>query len=197
MTDEQLMLHCQGGDTRAFDELVARYRARLYNFILRSVGEVDLAEDVLQEVFIRAFQARERYAPQAKFATWLYRIATNACHNARASRAYRDRAQTQSLEQAGGLAEADVPPLIEALPDGQPGPLEVVLADELQTALFQALRALPPPYRTVLLLRHVEDLSYAEISAILDVPEGTLKVRAHRGRLMLRQQLRPYLEGEA
>jgi RNA polymerase sigma-70 factor (ECF subfamily) len=192
MTDEQLMLHCQGGDTRAFDELVARYRTRLYNFILRSVGEVDLAEDVLQEVFIRAFRARAGYAPQAKFATWLYRIATNACHNARASRAYRDRAQTQSLEQAGG--EADVPPLIEALPDNQPGPLEVVLANELQAALFKALHALPPPYRTVLLLRHVEDRSYAEISTILDVPVGALKVRAHRGRLMLRQQLRPYLE---
>jgi RNA polymerase sigma-70 factor (ECF subfamily) len=169
--DVRLMLAFQAGDDAAFDALFARWAGRVLRFVERMVGEASVAEDLVQETFVRVWRARGRYRAEARFSTWLFTIAGNAARNER-RRPFR-RAPHEPEGDASALA-ADDPPA-----DAQ------LAARREAKALEAALAALPPRQREALWLRAVEGLSYAEVAAALGASEMSVKALIHRARVAL------------
>ncbi len=187
-----LIERAQARDTEAFDQIVHRYADRLYNYVVRMLGNAQDAEDVVQEVFLRAYQALPSFDGRASLSTWLFRIATNLCidHRRKQSR----RVQTVSIHRD----EANEDELGEwDFPDTQtPNPLEHALNQELQQVVEQAIAELSPKLKTVLLLYDVEELSYEEISQVLNIPMGTVKSRLNLARTQVQKRVEAYLRGE-
>jgi RNA polymerase sigma-70 factor (ECF subfamily) len=168
--DDRLVRRAQRGDSGAFATLVDAHRHRLYTLAVRELGSSADAEDAVQETLIRAWRALPRFRAEASFSTWLYRICLNAVHDQRA------RAARGSGVPLDDLAEpAD--------------PRDSILEAELSGELQLALAALDETYRTAVVLYDVLGRSYAEISAVLGVPEGTVKSRIFRGRTELARRL--------
>jgi RNA polymerase sigma-70 factor (ECF subfamily) len=180
--DEGLLIaRVQQGDTAAFGELVGRYQSRLYTLAYRMLGQREEAEDTVQEAFVQAFRALHRFRPGERFAPWIYRIATNLCIDALRKRRYRQLSLDSPV-----LEDAD---RYRYVAGGGNSPEEELLAADLRRWLERAVGALPPNYRAVVVLRHVQGLSYQEIAAVLGVPLGTVKTRLFRAREILRRQL--------
>jgi RNA polymerase sigma-70 factor (ECF subfamily) len=172
----ELITQAQQGDRRAFGQLVRRHRERVVNVVYRMCGDANLAEDVAQEAFIRAWQHIPTYRPRSPFRNWVYRIATNLALD----KLRRER-ETVNLD-AVPLAAAD-------------NGLEAVLEGaERGERVRQAVLALPPASRAVLVLREYEELSYREISDALGIPMGTVMSRLNYARNQLRESLAPGLE---
>src|SRR5579883_2436907 len=171
-------------DTAAFAVLVERYRGRIIALSLRMlagrIGGIDEAEDVAQETFVAAFDRRETFRHGEKFRPWIYRIAVNRCMD-RLRRQAR-RPEHTDLEHAGQIASESAEPL------------EWLLAGEWEEHLQQAVAALPPAYRAVFVLRHLDDLSYEEIAHAAGLPLGTVKTHLFRARAQLRQALSDYFD---
>ncbi len=180
--DVRLMLAFSRGDTSAFDALFLRWAGPLLRYLDRMVRDRATAEELVQEVFIRVYGARDRYRPDARFSTWLYRIATNLALNE--LRRPRRRDPHTSLD-------ADGAPL---LPSEEPGAEAVVDARRAGAAVLHELEALPERQRAALCLAAVEGLSYSEIAEALDTSEKAVKALVHRARATLAARLRP--EGE-
>lgn len=160
-------------DPQAFSQLVERYQHKIYSFTYHMVGRREDAEDLAQEVFLRAFAALSRFRPGAPFSPWLYKIAANLCIN------HLKRRRKDSL------LDSDRPD--ESLLGSPPAYVE---DKEERIAVGQALVALPEEYRAVVLLRHGSGLSYEEIAQALDLPLGTVKTRLFRAREKLRERLK-------
>lgn len=173
------MLALRAGDTAAFDVLFRRWSGPLLRYLERMVRDLAVAEELVQEAFIRVHEARERYRPQARFSTWLYRIATNLALNE--LRRPRHRAVHRSADAA------DAPPLVAT----GPGADDVVEARRRAGAAQRALGDLPEKQRAALCLAAVEGLSYAEVAEALDVTEKAVKSLVHRARTSLAQRLGP------
>jgi RNA polymerase sigma-70 factor (ECF subfamily) len=174
--DEELILRAQRGDGAAFGDLVRRTQDRVFNLAFRMTGDRDMAADVTQDAFLRAFRSLGKLREPGRFSSWLLKIVSNLSLDALSARG------TVSLDAL--LEEGD-----EHLPVSGSDPvdaLEGVIADE---AIAAALDKVPPVYRQVLVLRHIEDLPYERIAEILDIPLGTVKTRLFRGR----EQLRAFL----
>lgn len=168
-----LIARAQAGDHRAFAALVRRYQDRIFRFILRMVGSREEAMDLTQETFMKAHQALPNWRPEAQFSTWLFRIAHNAALDV-----------LRRLERVRFVSFAELAPGEDdhALPDPAPQPDER-LADRQRIGLLErALGELPAEQREILLLRELEDMSYAEIAATLGIAEGTVKSRIARAR---------------
>ena len=180
--DGELIVLSQSGDREAFAELVRRYQGRIFNFTYRLLRHHEEAEDATQEVFLRAFRSLDRYCPEQPLAAWLYRIANNLCIDI----ARRRRLKTSSLTVAG---EREDPAELE-IPDNSGNPELLFTGNETRRAIEDAIAALPYKYRVVTVLRHLQDLSYQEISAITGQPEGTVKAQIFRARRILREKLR-------
>ncbi|HEY3342519.1 MAG TPA: RNA polymerase sigma factor [Anaerolineae bacterium] len=176
-SDEELLAKIGQGDEAALKELFERYHVRLYNFILRTVGEDMLAEDVFQETFIRLAQKAGTYQPRAKAVTWIYRIAYNLSIDA--------------LRRSKRLL--DYEEISEQLPDYQRLPYEVVLQNQQRLMLKDALDQLSAPQRAVILLAVIEERSQLEIAEMTGVPVGTVKSRLHYALRRLEQLLRPHI----
>jgi len=167
------------GDAAAFEELVRRHQHRVYAVALRIVRAHDVADDVAQEAFLRAWRALDRFEPGRPFAPWVCRIAANlAINHVRSPRA-----------REGGLPEGDH----ETPAAGDPGPLEAVLDDEAARVLDAAVAALPAEQRAVFVLRAVEEMAYDEIADALSLSPGTVMSRLFRAREKLARALEPYL----
>ncbi len=177
--DVRLMLAFRAGDVSAFDALFRRWAAPLLRYLERMIGDAPVAEELLQEAFLRVHRARERYEPQAKFSTWLYQIGTNLALNE--LRRPRRRDPHRSLD-----AE-DAPPL----PAGSPRSDDVVHARRVSEAVEQELAALPEKQRAALWLSAVEGLSYADVAQALDVTPKAVKALVHRARVTLAEKLQP------
>jgi RNA polymerase sigma-70 factor (ECF subfamily) len=162
------------GDQDAFRELVVRYHPRIFNLIHNLIRDRDEADDLAQEVFIKAFRSLSGFKGQAQVYTWLYRIAVNRCLDWLKNRGRRPEV---SLERAGA-----------ALQDSSAADAEVGQR-ELGRALERALGTLPPDYRAALTLREVDGLSYEEIAGVMDCSVGTVKSRLFRARLRLQRML--------
>jgi len=189
-SDEQLMLNAGQGDRNAFDELVRRYSSRMVNVAYQVLGDRELAEDVAQETFLRAYKSAARYRQISKFSTWLYTIALNLCRNELRRRKFK----TYSLE---GMAERDEESKVRVdIPDEKTQPDLDLERKEAGTLVRQAVEKLPEKFKTPLVLRDIQELTYEEISEILDLPEGTVKSRINRGRLRVKEILRPYYGSE-
>lgn len=174
-SDAELVSRTLAGDTRAFDDLVTRYRERIFRVawhMLRSPAEAD---DVTQEVFIRAFRSLNKFRGDAGFFTWLYRIAANMVY----THARKQTRQREIHQQAH--TEGDWYCLAVKTPE------ELTASGEIKQLVEQGLMHLDPRFREVLVLREIEGLETAEVSEILGVPEGTVKSRLFRAHDELRE----------
>jgi RNA polymerase sigma-70 factor (ECF subfamily) len=180
ISDEELMVSLGKGNPLCLEVLVERYKLKIINFVYRMVGDLDQAEDIAQEVFIRVYRHRERYQPIAKFSTWLYTIAANL---AKSELRRRSIFNPISLTRLKG----------ERLSSIKKGPDKALLEKELGQKIQEGIEKLKPKYRVPLILRDIEGLSYVEISQIVDCPLGTVKSRINRARLQLRERLDDYL----
>jgi RNA polymerase sigma-70 factor (ECF subfamily) len=177
--DEELLLaRARRGDRSAFDELVRRYQRRVYGVARRIVRSHDVADDVAQEAFVRAWRALDRFELGRPFGPWICRIAANLALNHVRS----PQAREEGLPEGHGEAPARAA-----------GPLEQALDAECARVLEQALAALPPAQRAVFVLRAHEELSYEEIAQALQVSPGTVMSRLFRARERLAEALAPYL----
>jgi RNA polymerase sigma-70 factor, ECF subfamily len=185
--DQRLIDECLAGRTDAFDQLVVRYQDRLYNTLVRIVGSADEARDVAQDAWVHAFHKLETFRGDSAFYSWLFRIAFNAAVTAKR----KARRMSASLDAARDLAGREI---ADGRKDGQPShPLELAERQELVKA---AVAQLPEEYRTVLVLKEMEDLKYEEIAKIVGCPVGTVRSRIHRARAELRERLRGLFQEE-
>jgi RNA polymerase sigma-70 factor (ECF subfamily) len=176
--DAQLMLRYAAGDARAFDELYAAHRGALWRFIRRSVRDAAATDDVFQECWSRVIASRERYRPEARFATWLFHIAHNCCMDHWRKSGRRDR--RESMDEDAVAAAAD---------ESQDGPVDALLAGEAAERLAAALARLPPEQRTAFLLYVEGGLSVAEIGETTEVNPETAKSRLRYAVARLKQAL--------
>jgi len=168
--DVRLMLAFRDGEAAAFDRLFERWSAPLLRYLERMVRDTGTAEELVQEVFLRVYRARERYKPEARFSTWLYRIGTNLALNELRRPRRRDPHDSIDADDARPLAAE-----VSRVDD-------VVHARRLGEAAARELDALPERQRAALWLTAVEGLSYAEVAEALDVSEKAVKALVHRAR---------------
>ena len=181
------MLDVKAGDAASFELLLQKYRTPLVNFLYRMVRDSAVAEDLAQEVFLRVYRARKKYAPNAKFTTWLFRIATNLALNT--LRDTRHRQTEVSLDQAGDSEGSDLPAL--ELPDRRPGVEQQLLARDRAELIRRAIHTLPEKQRAAVLLHKYHELDYDRIARILDCSESALKSLLFRAYETLRVQPAP------
>lgn len=183
-----LVERCRAGDASAWEEIVRLHSGRLYGLCYRFTGRAEDAQDLTQEVFIKAYRHLDRYdAGKAALGTWLVAIARHALVD-HFRRSKSDR-RTDSLDDhpADGhddRADAGLP-----IEDGAPSPFETLARRERQELVQRALDGLRPEYREVVILRDLQDMDYADIAAVIGVPEGTVKSRLNRGRAELARLL--------
>jgi RNA polymerase sigma-70 factor (ECF subfamily) len=177
--DVRLMLAFRAGDDAAFDALFERWAGRLLRYLERMLREPATAEELVQESFLRVYRARERYEPEARFSTWLYRIATNLALNELRRPRRRDPHDSLDAEDAAPLAQV------------QPATDDVVHARRMGEGVEAALGALPERQRLALWLSAVEGQSYADVARALDVSEKAVKALVHRARVSLTTRLDP------
>lgn len=171
--DKELLALVKSGNMTAFSALVDRYKVRLFNLIYRMLQNKEEAEDLLQETFLRVFRERERYDPNYAFSTWIYTIALNLCRN--------ELKRRKRFKFFG----------MDLIKDDRRYAVETKAGQNcLGSTLEKAIASLPVKYRTVFVLREVNQLSYEEMSESLGIPLGTVKSRVNRARLILRRKLK-------
>ncbi|MFD2630453.1 RNA polymerase sigma factor SigW [Oceanobacillus kapialis] len=171
------------GDQSAFEDVVSFFQSKIYQHCYRMLGNAHEAEDIAQEAFIRAYVNIHSFDEKRKFSTWLYRIATNLTID-RIRKRKPDYYLDAEIKGTEGLN------MYSQLADQGRLPGEEVEGMELQRYIHQEISELPPKYRSIIILRYLEEFSLQEISDILDIPLGTVKTRIHRGREALRKKLR-------
>ncbi len=184
-SDEDLIERFQNGDLYAFDLIVKRYKNQLLNFVYRFLGNAEEAEDLVQETFLRVYRNRKAYQKVAKFSTWIYTIAGNL---AKTELRKRKRRKFFSISDLG-YNEKDYDISDEAY-----NPEKDVDGRMKEEIIHREIEELSPKFREVIILRDVQQLSYEEISQIVNIPLGTVKSRVNRGRLKLQEKLRHILE---
>ncbi|WP_010631745.1 RNA polymerase sigma factor SigW [Sporolactobacillus vineae] len=181
--EKRLIKKVKKGDHQAFADLVDRYKNSVCSICLRMVGNREEAEDLSQEAFIRAYNNISKFDSDRKFSTWLFRIATNLSIDS-----LRRKKPSVSLDAeipgTEGLA------LNTLLPGNTVPPDEQIVMAETEQWIQKEIGALPDKYRSAVILKYVEDLSLKEISEIMRLPVGTVKTRVHRGREMLRKNMK-------
>jgi RNA polymerase sigma-70 factor (ECF subfamily) len=185
--EAELVTELQAGSDEAFDWLVTHYHAPVYSLVFGVVGEAADAADVTQEVFLKAFRGIRGFRRGSSLKTWLYRIAIREALNQRRWWWRHRRQQTSIDGEAGGEQGAF------DLEDLGATPFDLLAAREVQAVVHQALRAVPEVFRTAVILRDLEGLSYEEVAEVLDLSVGTVKSRILRGRRALREILEPLL----
>ncbi len=188
-SDVQLMLGVKAGDDASFELLLAKYRTPLVHFLFRMVRDAATAEDLAQEVFLRVYRARKKYAPSAKFTTWLFRIATNLALNA--IRDSRNEKMGISIDDPAGAGSSEGEQQRMDVPDKRPGLVERMMERDRAAVIKRAILALPEKQRAAVLLHKYHDLDYDEIADILDCSESALKSLLFRAYETLRVQLAP------
>jgi len=185
LTDEKLVQLALDGDEEAFGLLVRRYQRRLTAFLSQLVGDLELARELSQEAFVRAWSALARFDPKYRFSTWLFRIA----HNLGIDQLRRRRLKTVSLYRTDAEgAEVEV-----VVPDTEKDPLGHLENHVLASELRQVIDELRPEYRELVLLRHFAGLSYQEIADFKEMPLGTVKNKLFRAHSVLRKALAEFL----
>ena len=170
------------GDQNAYADIVNLYQHKLYQICYRMLSNKQEAEDIAQEAFVRAYINLHSYDQKRKFSTWLYRIATNLCID-------RIRKKKPDYYLDAQVPGTDGLDMYSQIASDEKLPEETVEQMELQERIQYEISRLPDKYRSVIVLKYIEELSLQEISEILDMPLGTVKTRIHRGREALRKQL--------
>lgn len=185
-SDKELVRLCRKGDERAAHELVSRFERPVFSQVRRMVRDQELAEDLAQEAFVRAFDRLDQYDPEYKFSSWLFKIA----HNLTIDHLRKKGLDTVSIH---GAPDATTPDEQEAtavtLESRRERPDERFEAEALGEEIEAAIGELRPAYREAVLLRHVQGHSYRKVAEIMDVPLGTVKTYIHRARNELQDKL--------
>jgi len=185
-SDQALAARAAEGEERAFREILRRYERPVFSLLYRMVRDRELAEDLAQEAFVRAFNAIGTYSPRYKLSSWLFKIANNLAIDHLRKR----QLDTVSIDGAPtAVTESEVAQTRLELESEDETPEEYAENRELGNQIEAAIGKLRPQYRTATVLRHVEGFSYEEIAGIMDLPLGTVKTYIHRARLELRELL--------
>ncbi len=174
-SDQKLVERVQKGDNGAFDLLVLKYQHKIVNLVMRYVRDPELAQDITQEAFIKAYRALPRFRGESAFYTWMYRIAVNTAKNYLAAQRRRpmelelDMQDPEQYELHAKLKETDTP-------EG------ITLSNELMEIVENAIAALPEDLQTAIILRELEGMSYEEIAQTMECPVGTVRSRIFRAR---------------
>jgi len=192
LPDADVVALAQQGREAAYRELIRRYERPVFSLVYRMVRDRELAEDLTQDTFIKVLNHIDRYRPEFKLSSWLFKIANNVAID----HLRRRQVDTISMDGSPHAATTDA---IEAtsfdVVGEQESALDEMEARELGGAIEQAIARLRPEYRACILLRHVEGRSYEEIATTLDLPLGTVKTYIHRARHELRRALEPLRDG--
>ena len=191
-SDEELMMSCSRGKPEAFAKLMHRYQDRLARYINGFVKNDDLAQDLTQETFLRAYRNRKSYVPKARFVTWIYRIATNLCHDEfrRKRSAHTVSLNTSFTFQINEKGEEETCALYEMIPDDSVIPPNVeVEKEEQRMRLRAAIESLSEKHRVVINMHVYKGMEYAQIAEQLGCSVGTIKSRMHYAIKTLRQML--------
>jgi RNA polymerase sigma-70 factor (ECF subfamily) len=191
-SDTSLIARCQQADIAAFNEIVARYKGKIYNYLYRMTGNAEDAEDLTQEVFVRMYTNIRSFRAESSLSTWLFRIAGNLCVDS-FRRRKKERGLVHSLDApiAGGDDDSGA---TRDVPDWTHEPDSLLSQKELGAHIQGALAKLPPKLRSAVVLHDVEGMAYEEIAQLEQIPLGTVKSRIFNARVALRENLRPYLE---
>ena len=185
--DKELVKKAQKGDKVAFDALVTKYQFKVVNLVTRFVKDVDEAQDVAQEAFIKAYRGLANFRGDSAFYTWLYRIAINSAKNyivsqGRKSPTYAvDIDDAEHMETAAALKEIDTP-------EGR------MLTREIENTVYKAIKELPEDLKTAITLRELEGMTYEEIANVMECPIGTVRSRIFRARETIDKHLKPLLD---
>lgn len=174
------------GNREALDALVLRHKDRIYNLCHRLLGDPGEAEECAQETFVKVFRSLKGFRLESRFSTWLYTIAVNTCRNRRGSAEFRFWRKVLRLSPDPDDEES---PAVFDIEDASPSPLDLLAESERDSLLRAAIDSLPHDQRTVIVLRHIEELSYEEIQAITGYNSGTLKSKLARARMLLHKKL--------
>ncbi len=182
-TDEELVTLAMGGDSESFNQLVLRWERPIYALAYRTLGREDEARDVCQETFLRAYRALPGFKGEAKFSSWIYRIALNLCRDW-----IRKKRRTPVMQAPEGVDLADLADLAAAR-----GPVEsietLVARRQLSQRVATAMRTLPEEQRTAVILKEYHGLTFQEIAEMQGCPLSTVKTRLYQGLSVLRKQL--------
>jgi len=185
-SDAQLMLRFRNGEAEAFDQLFSRHTRAIINFAYRFVRDRQLAEELAQEIFLRVYESASRYRVEARFTTWLYRIAANVCLNE--VRKPHFRAGRVPLE-----ALARDPRFPAGAREAGSSPEKLLEREAISRAISEALDRIPEKQRVAFILNKYQELSYAEVAGIMRTSEKAVKSLIHRAREALTERLKPLL----
>jgi RNA polymerase sigma-70 factor, ECF subfamily len=188
--DARLLRGLRAGIETAYEELIDRYQQPVFGMVYRLLGNQTDSSDVVQEVFVKVFRGVGSFREKSSLRTWIYRIAVNEAHNHRRwfSRHTRWEVAMADEEQENRLFDSTADP--------GPSPFERAASNETRLHIEEALDRINPVFRTAVVLRDIEDLSYEEIAEILQISMGTVKSRILRGREALRRELNPQFEND-
>ena len=195
--DVKLVRRAKDGDTAAFRALVEKFQNRVFVIALGVLGSREDAEDVVQEAFLKAYRNLKSFREQSSFYTWLYRIVFNLSVDLSRKRYRRSESPIAEAAVLDSVAQNSVENRGRTMAH-LPGPDEQLQRSELRVRIKQAIAALSPEHRTVVLLREIEGLSYAEISEVVGCSKGTVMSRLHHARKRLQRSLQEHVpwEGE-
>ncbi len=185
--DKDLILvrRAKRGDYKAFDLLVLKYQSRIIGLAMKFVKDIQIAEDVAQESFIKAYKSLDSFREESAFYTWLYRIASNTSKNYLISKKRKKELLESEVFCSEEIDIFDIP--------GGNSPEEILQANNLREVILESLSNLPEDIRTAVSLREFEGLSYEEISEVLNCPIGTVRSRIFRGREIIQEKISPLL----
>ena len=190
--ERSLLRRLRDRDERAFRELIDDHRDRVFNITYRMLGNRAEAEDVAQEVFITVFKTIESFREESKFSTWLYRVTVNHCKNRIKYLARRHDRDKDELDETSNQTNGAV----SGMPVRAANPDKALASAQMEKLLQEAIADLDADQREVVILRDVEELSIEEICEITKLPDGTVKSRLHRARLVLRKRMQRHVDGE-
>jgi len=182
----------KAGSETAYAWLIGEFQKPVFGLVYRMLGDSSDAADTTQEVFLKVFRGMKHFHGESSLKTWIYRIALHEAAN-RKRWWFRHKAQETPIDPAESDGLAGDAVMRTALADPQESPFESVAHREVQERVSQALRQVSEPYRTTLILRDLEEMSYDEIAEILEISLGTVKSRLTRGRQALKERLAPYV----
>ena len=183
-TDIELMRRVKSGDDSAFTELMKRHYKSIMNFIYRFTNDRNDSEDLAQEVFLRVYRSVKEYKPQAKFSTWLYKIATNVClTELKMKRRINKVSLDEIQENKHDIGDSN-----------SPSGYDLINRRDIKESIFQALNSIPERERISIILCKYEGFSYDEVADVIGCTVGAVKTYIHRGRMKLIDRLKPILK---